>query len=382
MQASCLQENLSKGLAIVGRAVASRPTLPVLSHILLSAEESRLKLAATDLELFIVCWIGAQVQTEGSMTLPARLFADLVNSLPQERIDLDLDGSTLHLSCGRNQADVKGIDAGEFPVIPSIQEDVVSTSQVYLEADLLRQMIARVVFAAAADESRPILTGVLARFDEDMLTMAAADGFRLSVCSARLSTPAPQSISIVIPAKSLTELARVSGDVKEPIGMYVTPSRSQVLFNLQGRTDGIFGVDMVSQLIEGSFPDYKQIIPKSFATRTILNTQEFLKACKMANIIARSEANIVQLDIDPNGQVQITATSAETGDSTNQLDAVVEGQTCTIAFNVRFLIDALSVISNAQVILETSSSASPGMLKPVGDESFVHVIMPMHVRSR
>ncbi len=391
MRASCLQANLARGLAIVGRAVAARPTLAVLSHVLLSTgqtgdsqfEGNALKLAATDLELFVVCWIGSRVEQEGEITLPARLLTDLINSLPQERIDLKLDGQTLHLTCARNEADVKGIDAQEFPLIPTVEDQ----DQVQLEPELLKQIISQVVFAAATDESRPILTGVLARFEDDTLTLAAADGFRLSVRSAKLPAPAPQPISVVIPAKALHELARVGSDEKEPIGMYITPSRSQVLFHLQsnaGANEGrIFGIDLVSRLIEGNFPDYQQIIPKSHTTRTVLNTVDFIKACKTANIFARNEANIVQLEIDPEKQlVEITATSAEMGDSVIDLNATVEGDPVTIAFNVRFLIEVLTVIDDAQVILETSSSASPGVLKPVGSQDFIHVIMPMHIRSR
>lgn len=397
MQASCLQENLSKGLSIISRAVATRPTLPVLSHVLLSTEQSQIKLAATDLELFIVCWIGAKVEQPGATTVPARLLTDLVNSLPPERIDLRLTDQTLHLSCARNEADIKGIDAQEFPLIPTVESDASGgVPETSLDPELLRQMISQVVFAAATDESRPILTGVLTRFEEDTLTMATADGFRLSVRSAQLPAPAPQSISAVIPAKALSELVRIGANEEEPISMYITPSRSQVLFHLQGSTSAdeasrsstsVFGIDLVSQLIEGNFPNYQQIVPKSHTTRTILNTEEFLKACRTANIFARSEANVIHISVEPGaelsmGRVEITASSAEMGDSVIDLDASVEGEPVTVAFNARFLMDALSVMDSAQVALETSTSSSPGMLKPLGSEDFVHVIMPMHIRPR
>jgi len=397
MQASCLQENLAKGLSIISRAVATRPTLPVLSHVLLSTEQSQIKLAATDLELFIVCWIGAKVEQPGATTVPARLLTDLVNSLPPERIDLRLTDQTLHLSCARNEVDIKGIDAQEFPLIPTVESDASGgVPETSLDPELLRQMISQVVFAAATDESRPILTGVLTRFEEDNLTMATADGFRLSVRSAQLPAPAPQSISAVIPAKALSELARIGANEQEPISMYITPSRSQVLFHLQGSTSAdeasrsstsVFGIDLVSQLIEGNFPNYQQIVPKSHTTRTILNTEEFLKACRTANIFARSEANVIHISVEPGaelsmGRVEITASSAEMGDSVIDLDASVEGEPVTIAFNARFLMDALSVMDSAQVALETSTSSSPGMLKPLGSEDFVHVIMPMHIRPR
>lgn len=392
MRASCLQENLSRGLSIVGRAVATRPTLPVLSHILLSADQSQLKLAATDLELFIVCWIGAKVEEEGATTVPARLFVDFANSLPQERIDLRLSDQTLHLSCARNEADIKGIDAQEFPLLPVVEDD----QQILLEPGLLREMISQVAFAAATDEGRPILTGVLARFEDDVLTMAAADGFRLSVRHAKLSSPAPQPISVVIPAKALHELARISGEEENSIGLYVTPARSQVLFHLQGDAGAnagrIFGIDLVSQLIEGNFVNYRQIVPRSYNTRTVLNREELLKACRTASIFARNEANVVHLDISPGhaqeddsdalvGNVRMTATSAEMGDSVIDLDAHIEGEPVQVAFNVRFLMDVLAVIDSAQVVLETSSASSPGVIRPVGSDDFVHVLMPMQVRS-
>jgi DNA polymerase-3 subunit beta len=387
MRASCLQENLSRGLSIVGRAVATRPTLPVLSHVLLSTDQGRLKLAATDLELFIVCWLGAKIDSEGATTVPARLLGDLVNSLPQERVDLRLDHQTLHLQCARNEADINGIDAQEFPLLPEGPDD----KHILLDPELLRQMIEQVVFAAATDESRPILTGVLARFEDSTLTMAAADGFRLSVREAQLPEPVRQPISVVIPAKALNELSRVSSEEEAPIGLYITPARSQVLFHLQGDAGAnegkVFGIDLVSQLIEGNFVNYRQIIPTSYNTRTILNTEELLKVCKTANIFARSEANVVHLEIEPGedmggGRVKIAATSAEMGDSLGELDASVEGEGLTIAFNVRFLIDVLSVMDSAQVVLETTSHARPGVLRPLGTDDFAHVIMPMHIRSR
>lgn len=383
MRASCLQENLARGLSIVGRAVSTRPTLPVLSHVLLSGQESQIKLAATDLETFIVCWIGAKVEQEGEITVPARLVVDLINSLPSERIDLSIDDQTLRLVCAKNEADIKGIDAQEFPLLPEVGDEF----QMTLEPELFRQMISQVVFAAATDESRPILTGVLARFDGDTLTMAAADGFRLSVRTARLPEPIAEPISVVVPAKALNELARISGEEEQPIGVYITPARSQIVFHMQGDAGAnkgrIFGMDMVSQLIEGNFVNYRQIVPKSFTTRTLFDTQQLLRACRTANIFARSEAGVIHMDITPGdgGNVRISATSAEMGDSTVDLDANVEGEPVTIAFNVRFLIEVLSVMESAQVALETISGANPGVLRPVGSEDFVHVIMPMHIRS-
>ncbi len=375
MKLSCLQENLSKGLAIVGRAVATRSTLPVLSNILLATDEGRLKLSATNLEVGINCWIGAKVEEDGATTVPARLLTDFVNSLPPERIDAQLvtRTQTLNLRCANYEANIKGIDAQEFPLIVALSED----SSVQLEPEVLREMINQVSFAAAVDDSRPVLTGVLAEVSDTRLTMAAADGFRLSVRNSELPTAAPQSASVIIPARALQELARISAEESNPVRMTIAPNRSQVFFRM---TD----IDLVSQLVEGNFPDYKQIIPKSYSTRTVVDVTQLLSAVKIASFFARDAANVLRLQITLGeqgigGKLTVTATSAEVGDNVSELDAAVEGTAIEIAFNAKYLMDVLSVIDTPQVVLETSSPSSPGVIKPAGSDSFVHVIMPMHI---
>ena len=375
MKVSCLQENLAKGLSIVGRAVATRSTLPVLSNVMLATDGSRLKLSATNLEIGIVCWIGAKVEEDGSITVPARLLTDFVNSLPPERIDMELTvrTQTLNLKCARFEANIKGIDAQEFPLIPTAGED----SKISLEPSMLRQMIDQVVFAAATDESRPILTGVLAKFQGEQLTLAAADGFRLSVRTAHLPEPVSETVAVIVPGRALAELSRICGEQEQPIEVTITPARNQALFHMAN-------VDLVSQLIEGNFPDYNQIIPQTYSTRTVISTSDFLKAAKTANIFARDAANIVRLEIVPGGELApgrltLTATSAEVGDNVGEIDAVIEGEEMEIAFNAKYLIDVLSVVDAAQVALETTSSSSPGVIRPVGSEDFTHVIMPMHI---
>ena len=374
MKVSCLQENLAKGLSIVGRAVATRSTLPVLSNVLLATDQSRLKLSATNLEMGVNCWIGAKVEEEGTTTIPARLLSDFVNSLPPEPISMALNvrSQTLSLRCARYEANIKGIDAQEFPLILTLSED----NTINLDVATLRHMIELVAFSAATDESRPVLTGVLANLADSSLTMAAADGFRLSVARASLDQGMPQPITVIIPARALQELARISAEEQEPIQMTISPNRNQVFFHL---TD----IDVVSQLVEGTFPDYEAIIPKTSNTRTVVNTAEFLKAVQIASFFSR-DSNIVKLLIEaPNessgGQVTISGTSAELGDNVSQLDAEVEGESTKIAFNAKYLADVLGVIDAAQVSLETTGSSSPGVIKPVGEEDFVHVIMPMHV---
>jgi len=388
MKVSCLQENLAKGLSIVSRAVAARSTLPVLGNILIATDNGRLKLSATNLEIGITCWVGATIEEDGATTVPARTFVDLVNALPPDRVDMELSVRTqsLNIKCGRFDNNVRGIDAQEFPLIPTADD----LEAIQIEPDVLRQMIEQVVFAAATDESRPILTGVLAKFETDgpgQLTFAASDGFRISVRKTELGDPISAPMSAIIPARTLAELGRIIGSggpqfspQEKPIGLTITPAKSQVLFHLDN-------VDLVSQLIDGNFPDYSPIVPKKWSTRTVINTTELMKAYKAANVFARESANIVRLSISVGdeltpGHVTVAATAAETGDNAGEMDANVEGDPVEIAFNAKFMLDVLSVVGTTQIALETTTSTSPAMIRPVGDDNFTHVIMPMHLASR
>lgn len=375
MKVSVLQENLARGISIVSRAVATRSTLPVLGNILLATEGGRLKLAATNLEIGITHFTGAQVHSEGAITVPARQLADYVNALPPDRVEMELNPKTqtLHLKCARYDANIKGVDASEFPIIPTIGDN----NKILVEPDTLKELIQQATFSAAQDDSRPVLTGILSKFDKDIVTFASADGFRLSVRSAVLGTKLSAPVSVIIPAKALQDVARVIGDQEAPVEIAITENRSQVLFHLEN-------TDIVSQLIDGNFPDFNQIVPKSYATRTIMNTSELQNAVKAASVFAREASNIVRLNISSGndmggGKVVIAAQSAETGDNVGEIDATVDGDPIEIAFNARFLADVLGVLNSPQVALETSTAASPGVVKPVGREDFTHVIMPMHI---
>jgi DNA polymerase-3 subunit beta len=376
MRISCLQENLAKGLNIVSRAVAPRTaTLPVLTHVLLATDNGRLKIAATNLELGVTCWIGAKIEDEGAITVPHRTFADLVALLPADKVDLDLNirTQTVRVQAGKTDNNIKGIDAQEFPIIPTFN----ASAAVFIDAAALKRMIAQVVFAAATDESRPTLTGVLTKFDGDTITMAATDGFRLSVRSGKLKEPVVEARSIVIPAKALAEVARVMSEQEEPVAISVTPSLGQVLFHMAN-------VDVVAQLIDQRFPDYDPIIPKKHDTRTILNTADLLKASRQAGIFARDSLDTVRVtimpgeDVDP-GKVKLTARADETGDNQSELDASVAGTGIEIGFNVKYLIDALGAIDMPQVAIETTAPQRPAVFRAIGDESFMHLIMPMHL---
>ncbi len=375
MKVSVLQENLAHGLSIVSRAVSPRSTLPVLGNILIATDEGRLRLSATNLELGITCWIGAKIEEEGSTTVPARTFTDLVSTLPPDRVmmDLSIRTQTMHVRCGTSNTDLKCIDAQEFPPMPVPDLD----GGIHINVAEIKEMIQQVVFAASADEAHPILTGVLLTVDGNQITLAAADGFRLSVRSAELPSPAERPLQAVIPARALSELARISTDGKETITMVLPPRSGRVIFRAKD-------AELASQLIEGTFPDYQQIIPRSYQTRTVLSTASFLKACKQAEIFAREGSLIARISITPGGELQpgtveISGQSEETGSNQTMVDASIEGPPILIAFNVRFLREVLDVIKTPNVALETSVDTSPGVIRPVGDHKFLHVIMPMHL---
>ena len=376
MKVTVLQENLARGLGVVSKAVSPRSTLPVLANVLIASDEGRLRLSATNLEMGITCWIPARIEEEGSTTVPARTFSDLVGTLPSDQVSLKLDVNTqtLNVRGGTSTNDIKCIDAQEFPPLPVPDLD----GAVQINSGDFREMIHQVAFAASTDEARPVLMGVLIQVDKDKLTMAAADGFRLSVRKAVLAATVPAPVSAIVPAQALKELARVAGDAEEPIYMVLPKGRGQVIFRVKD-------VEVVSQLIDGTFPDYQQIIPRSYKSRTLVSTASLLKACKQAEIFAREGSNVARFniknaqgDMQPS-EVEITATSEETGKNETIVEATVDGGGLLIAFNVKFLREALEVIRTPNVALETSAPNAPGVVKPVGEEDFLHVIMPMHL---
>jgi DNA polymerase-3 subunit beta len=375
MKVTVLQENLTRGLSAVSRAVSPRSTLPVLANVLIATDEGRLRLSATNLEMGITCWIGAKIEEEGSTTVPARTFADLVNTMPDNQVHLSLDArtQTLHIQSGASKNDVKGIDAQEFPPMPVPDFD----NAIHIPVADFKEMIQQVAFAASTDEARPVLMGVLVNVDKDTVTMAAADGFRLSVRKTTLTAVAPAPVTAIIPARALSELARIATDGEQEVQMVIPKGRGQVVFRVKD-------AELVSQLIDGTFPDYQQIIPRSYKSRTLVSTASLLKACKQAEIFAREGSNIVRLNIKNSGELQpgeveISAHSEETGKNETLVEATVDGVPLLIAFNVKFLREVLEVVKTPNVAIETSAPNAPGVVKPVGDEHFLHVIMPMHL---
>ncbi|MBN1202090.1 MAG: DNA polymerase III subunit beta [Anaerolineae bacterium] len=376
MRVSVLQENLYKGLSIVGRAIQSRPTLPILVNVMIATDDARLQLSATNLELGITAWIGAKVEEDGAITVPARTLLELVSTLPPERVDMDLDVRTLtlHLRCAGKSANIKGMDATEFPLMPEFDPE----RAIAVRADVFKEMIDQVVFASAKEDNRPILTGVLVRFEGDVLTLASADGYRLSVRTAELEfgvgdrEPEP----MIIPSRTLQELSRIISDEDDEVLIALPDQRNQVMFSLKS-------VVIVSQVIEGKFPDYEAIIPRSYETSLLAYTDDLLAACRSSEVFAKDSANTAKIMIEPSGNINtpgrviVAGKSQEKGDAEAPIDASIEGEAVEVAFNIRYLIDVLNVIREDQVVLETSGPTAPGVVRPAGRDDFIHVIMPM-----
>ncbi len=375
VKVSCLQENLQRALAQVSRAVATKTALPVLSNVLLSTDDGRLSIAATNLEIGITTFIGASVDEEGSVTVDARLLNEFVATLPNEQVTLTAEAKKflLTVQCGRDKAGINGLDADDFPVIPKLEGEAYVASA---DPQVLREMIAQVEFAAATDDSRPVLAGVLARFEEQTLTLAAADGFRLAVRHGELTEPVPEHLDVIVPSRAMRELSRLIGDQTDPVQLAITPNRSQLLVRI-GDTE------FLSRLIDGTFPDYRQIIPREFSSRLELGRDAFLNAVRRAGYFARDNNDVVRLEVHAGeeefmpGTIEVSATAAERGSSQSFVDAKITGPETQVAFNSRYLADVLNVLRTSEVLVGCNGANQAGVVRAAGSEDYTHVIMPM-----
>jgi len=377
MKLSVSQDKLARSLAVVGRAVATRSTLPITTHVLLRASDSFLELSATNLEISISCKIDAEVQTQGSIAVPARLLTEFVTSLQPDLMSMELSDATkqLEVSSGRVTAKLTGQSADDFPVTPDLDDGI----SLQIPTEKLRLCIERVSFAAATDDARPVLTGIHTAISNTQMTMAAADGFRLAVQKIDLSEAVDQNVDLIIPARSLREVERLLAEQEDPVSILISSAKNQILFRLKETV-------IISQLLQGTFPNYNQLIPESYQTKATIEVSDFLRATRTAAVFARDGNGIVRLYVNPGegeqaGTMRLAARSDEVGENEADIDAIVEGEQSQIAFNSRYLVDVLNSL-DGKVTLETSSPSSPGTIKPVenGNEDYLHVVMPMFVQ--
>lgn len=372
MKVSVLQSNLIKGLNTANRSVASRAQLPVLSNVLLTTDKGRLKISATNLETGVNLWVGAKVAKSGSISVPARILTEFVDNLPEGSVDLELKGNNLSLSCGHYQADFICLPATEFPVVPSLTD---KTDAVFETSDL-SEAISQTAFAAAADEGRPVLTGVFLIAKDQSLMMVATDGYRLSLKKVAVSSQKTLSFlskGLVIPAKALSEVSRVVKDAGEKkLKLSATSEANQIIF-------GLGDVEIISRLIEGDFPDYEKIIPEKSNSKVVLDKQELFRAVKMAAIFSRESANIVKFQVK-GSKLRISANTAQVGSNVSEMGVKGKLGETQIAFNSRYLLDFLSMVDGDEVVFETSGALNPGVFSINKDNSLLHIIMPVRVQ--
>ena len=374
MKITCSQSELGQAISRVSRAISSKVSLPAAQTVLLSAEGSKLKISGTDLSLVMTTTIEAEVEEAGALSVPARLMGDFIRTLPAGDVEMvSSEGPiNLNLKCGVFEANIMGLDAKDFPPAPVFkQESVVS-----LDGETLKQAIRRVAMAASTDEGRLVLTGVNFEIDDGVLTLAASDGFRLAVFKADLEGDVEESVSFVIPARTLGEVQRLLRAETETVELMIGNS-GNVLYV---RVDD---VEIISSLIAGKFPDYRKLVPSAHFCRAVIPVETFRRAGKMSAIFAKEDTGIIRMNLEPaseesEGSLLLVARSGEMGDNEGLLDARVEGEKARIAFNFRYVLDVLEVL-DGDVALELSGPSTPGVFKSDGDESYLHVVMPMFV---
>ncbi len=372
MKFSCNQDTFSKYLNIVSRVVSNKPGLPILNNVFFQTEKGKLIMKTTDLELSIATWIGADISNEGKVTIPAKQLSEFVNSIPEEVVDVEVEKQNFNISTSNNTASFNTMPSDDFPNIPSIAKKEDPFIEIN-RADLV-MAINRVAFAAATDDIKPVLTGVKVEIEDGGISFIATDGLRLSKQTIKTAKGSKEK-SFLVPVRAMTELSYIiseTADEDSLISIYLIEDKNQVLFR-------VGDIDLVSRLIDGEFPEYKQIIPTGFKTKCEIDREGFLNSLKIVNIIARSVlGNKMILDINSkDNKIYLSATQADLGKNESTFECKVDGDDLKIAFSAKLLTDVLTHLDSGIVTFECSESVRPGVFKIEGDESFIHLVMPM-----
>ncbi len=361
MKLQVTQENLNRALGSVARVANSRGTLPILANVLIKTSNNRLSLSATNLDIAITHYIGAKVKDEGSITVPARLMQDFVGSLPDGIIELDLQETKLHVTTDQYQSVVNGIVADDFPVMPAIKDGKTWT----IGGSAFKKALQQVVFAASNDETRPVLTGVLIQTLNGKLYMAATDSYRLAEKQLGANK---QDINLLVPASAMQDLLRVLADDDQDVK--VTHDDQQMLFQ-------VGDIELVTRLVDGKYPDYRKLIPDSFATIATLKRADLVNVTKVSSLFARESAGSVTIEADDKaGQISIRSVASQLGENTATAPAKVTGSG-SITVNSRYLLDALGVLSGDDVSFSFNGKLEPTLLKDPASPDYQHIIMPL-----
>ncbi|OCL28436.1 DNA polymerase III subunit beta [Orenia metallireducens] len=359
------KKDFYEGIQTVNRAVSSKATLPILSGILLKTEEDRIKLVATDLEIGIKFYVDANIIKEGSIVLPAKYFTSIVRELPDDKIILTAEPSnnTAQIKCGQAQFNIHGSSSDEFPLLPKMNSGINFT----ISQGIFKEMIDQVKFAISEDISKPFLTGGLLKFEEEHLVLVTTDTYRLSYRRIKFNEIDITGKRVIIPNKTLNEISKLLNNNENLVKVLITDN--QILFEFSG-------VTIVSRLIDGQFPSYKQVIPNKNNTKAIINRIELLNATKRASLLAKKDSNIIKINLEEN-QLVITSNVPEIGQAYERIPISLTGQETEIAFNATYMMDCLKVISSEEVILELSGSLSPGVIKDNSEDEYIYIIMPV-----
>lgn len=353
-------EKFKKGLNAVDRIVASKNTLPILNNVLIKIEEGQVVLSATDLEIGVNYYLGGKIDEEGSITVPGKVLSNFISSLNEEKISLETTNGVLFAKTEKSEANINGISAEDFPNIPK----VVGREILEIDGSALKTAISQVVFSASYDESRPVLTGVYFIINEGVLKLVATDSYRLA--EKTINIPTNEKAKFIIPTKTIHELLRIlTGNEKVKIII----SENQAMFLLPD-------MDLTSRIIEGEYPNYEQIIPKTFKTQAKTSTAELANTIKTASFFARENANNVKLTFHKD-HILVEATSSQLGNFKSQIPCVVTGEENEISFNARYLLDALSGVDSPKVNIDIIGKLNPGVIRPDNNTGIVYIIMPL-----
>lgn len=365
MRLKVTQRNLHKALSVVSRVAASRSTLPILSNILIKAEKSTVTLAATNLEIAITVSVPGKIEEEGSITVPARLMNDFVSSLPDETIDLSLENQSLKIKTEKYKSTINGVSAEEFPSLPEIKETKVQK----IKSPVLKKALQQTIMAASSNEARQVLTGIYVHSYEDRLFFAATDSYRLAEKDV-LEFKQDKEVKLIVPATALQEVLRILDDSDEEIEFVY--DEGQIMFKLGE-------VELISRLIDGNYPDYRQLIPKESDISFTIKRSDFIDITKVSSLFARESAGSITLQVSEGSQeISIRSIASQVGDNTSKAQAEVTGDG-EVTLNSRYLLDALNAFNSEHVSFSFSGKISPCIIRAAGEKTndYLHIVMPL-----
>ncbi len=374
MKLLILKENLKKGLDIVERIVSKNLTLPILNNILLDGKKNTLKISATDLEIGINFWLLAKIEKEGQITIPGKFLSNIINYLPSDKISLEEKNQNLFIEHKDYSAQIKGTSSQDFPIIPSIEKN----NFIIINSALFSKGLLYVVENSSITQTRPEISGVFIVFDKNLIILVATDSFRLSekkIVSQFKTSSLFKPVSLILPQKTARELINIISDKEQDLYVYFSPN--QIMFELRGKESNQPQVQVISRLIEGEYPNYQEIIPKQYKTEIHLKKNEFLNQIKLASLFS-DKINEVKIVVGPkkNG-LDIFAQSSDFGQTQSFINGEVKGERTEVSFNWKFLVDGLNNIKSQEIVFGLNKEDGPATLKPVGDETYTYVVMPI-----